>query len=234
MRSTTWVKRLSLATAWLLLGAAAAPAADTPDTEIFSSELRPALERYTADLHSLNRTYPIRLSPTRKTRFDKFFAEQETALNSFNFDDLSPDGRIDYVLFKNQLTHERRRLQSDAAEASALEPLIPFFKAIIGLEEARRRMEPLNSKVTATLLTNLLHAIEDARKTDNGKVDPALANRASSFLASLRRNLKDWYNFYDGYDPLFTWWAAEPYKQVDQGLEGYGRFLREGAGNPPR
>ncbi|MGD1090546.1 MAG: DUF885 family protein [Bryobacteraceae bacterium] len=229
MKSTTWVRRLSLATAWVLLAAANAPAADTPDSEIFSSELRPSLERYAADLHSLNRTYPIRLSPTRRARFDKFFAEQETALSSFDFDALSPDGRIDYILLKNQLAHERRRLQSDAAEVAALEPLIPFFKAIIGLEEARRRMEAVNSKVTATLLANMLHAIADARKTNNGKVDPALANRASTFLASLRRDLKGWYNFYEGYDPLFTWWVAEPYKQVDQALDAYSRFLREGA-----
>ncbi len=44
---------------------------------------------------------------------------------------------------------------------------------------------------------------------------------------SLRSTLRNWYGFYNGYDPMFTWWVSEPYKAVDQSLEKYAVFLRE-------
>ena len=42
--------------------------------------------------------------------------------------------------------------------------------------------------------------------------------------------LRGWYNFYDGYDPLFTWWIQEPYKGVDEGLQSYADYLRQKMG----
>jgi len=39
--------------------------------------------------------------------------------------------------------------------------------------------------------------------------------------------LRNWYTFYNGYDPVFTWWNEEPYKTLDQALTTYGAFLGE-------
>ena len=46
----------------------------------------------------------------------------------------------------------------------------------------------------------------------------------------MRDTLRGWFNFYDGYDPTFTWWVQEPYKGVDQGLQSYADFLRQKLG----
>src|SRR5690606_28329571 len=46
-------------------------------------------------------------------------------------------------------------------------------------------------------------------------------------LGELRRTLQDWYEFYAGYDPLFTWWTAQPYDRAKAALDGYIRTLRE-------
>ncbi|MBI3721268.1 MAG: DUF885 family protein, partial [Fimbriimonas ginsengisoli] len=46
-------------------------------------------------------------------------------------------------------------------------------------------------------------------------------------LDSLRDTLKNWFRFYNGYDPGFTWWDAAPYKAADESLEAYAVFLRE-------
>ena len=54
-----------------------------------------------------------------------------------------------------------------------------------------------------------------------------IANRAARYVRDLRTSLKDWHDFHDGYDPEFSWWIAEPYKQVDKTLEDYAKFLRE-------
>jgi uncharacterized protein (DUF885 family) len=55
----------------------------------------------------------------------------------------------------------------------------------------------------------------------------SVANRAAGTVRDLRRTLRDWHDFHNGYDPLFTWWVAAPYRQVDRTLEDYAKFLRE-------
>ncbi len=234
----SWIFETSMIKLCLLLAAcgtlcAAGDAA--PDTA--SSELRPMIERFSADLHSLTRTYPIRLSDTRRARFDQFFKEQQAALAKVNFDSLGQDGRIDYILFRNYLKHERDQLGLDGRQMTEMEPLIPFASSLIGLEEARRKMTPSDPKKAAATLVAAVKAIDAARKahSDGANVKPAIANRAALRLAALRTNLKDWFAFYNGYDPVFTWWVSEPYKEVDQALDAHTKFLREklaGARNP--
>jgi uncharacterized protein (DUF885 family) len=59
------------------------------------------------------------------------------------------------------------------------------------------------------------------------KTTSTKARRAAESLARLRGHLKNWFDFYNGYDPLFTWWLAEPYKAADESLQKYTAFLRE-------
>jgi uncharacterized protein (DUF885 family) len=203
--------------------------ADTVEIDRSSSELRPMIERYTADQRSLNRTYPIRLSGTRRGRFEQFASQNEADLRKLNFEALSHDGQIDYLLFRNHLAHDRSQLELDAMQMAEMEPLVPFAKTIIDFEEARRKMEPIDSKKAAQTLADMVKAIDAARKaSSNGaKVKATVANRAATRLNGLRTNLREWFGFYNGYDPLFTWWCGDPYQKADQALETYAKFLRE-------
>jgi hypothetical protein len=40
-----------------------------------------------------------------------------------------------------------------------------------------------------------------------------------------------WNTFYNGYDPLFSWWMGMPYKQVDEAMQSYSALLREKIAN---
>ncbi|HSD47978.1 MAG TPA: DUF885 family protein, partial [Pyrinomonadaceae bacterium] len=69
---------------------------------------------------------------------------------------------------------------------------------------------------------------ERRRAVEGGfKVKKTVANRAVLAMNALRNNLRNWYTFYNGYDPLFTWWNDEPYRGVDQALTGYSNFISE-------
>lgn len=193
-----------------------------------SSELRPLIERYTADRDSLSRVYAIRFSETRRARFDRFYAEQQDALNKVNFDSLSHDGRVDYLLFRNLLARQRRQLQLDAARDRDVEQLLPFGKTIITLEEARKRMESIDPRKAADSVAAILKPIDDGRKAAEGNSKPKtlLAIRAAERLTELRKILKGWFEFYNGYDPNFTWWMADPYKRADAALEAYAKAIQ--------
>jgi uncharacterized protein (DUF885 family) len=52
-----------------------------------------------------------------------------------------------------------------------------------------------------------------------------VANRAARTIAGLRTTFQRWYAFYNGYDPLFTWWNESPYKAVDDALKNYQTFV---------
>ncbi len=219
------------------------------DLDTSRSELRPLIERFTVDLGSLNRFYTIPISPTRRERLRKFYTEWLQELEGMNFEALSVDGQVDYLLFKNHLEYLLRQLDIQAKQIAEMESLMPFARTIIELEESRRRMEPVQPQQVAEQLTVMRKQIEDVRRAmeaglraeradgqlrDPGtgaiapiRVTRTVANRALQALQNLRTTLRTWFTFYNGYDPLFTWWVSEPYQSVDQALGNYLDFLAQ-------
>ena len=193
------------------------------------SEMRAPIERYTADRGSLTRSYPVAVSAARRVRFKKFYEDQLAALKTLDFDSMSQDGKVDYLLFKNHLEFELRQLDIQTQQFSEIQTLLPFAETIITLEETRRRMEPINSAKIAATLTELRKTIDERRRAVEGglKVKKTVANRAVLSMNGLRNNLRNWYTFYNGYDPLFTWWNEEPYRAVDQALASYSTQVAE-------
>ncbi|HJY27453.1 MAG TPA: DUF885 family protein, partial [Pyrinomonadaceae bacterium] len=193
------------------------------------SEMRSAIERYTVDRGSLTRSYPVSVSPWRRGRFKKFYNEWLSSLQSLDFDSMSQDGKIDYLLFKNHLEYELRQLDIQARQISEIELIVPFATKIIDLEEARRRMEPIDSAKTAAMLNDLRKQVDDQRRTieRNTDIKKTVANRAAVAINNLRNNLRNWYTFYNGYDPMFTWWNEEPYKALDQSMTSYATYITE-------
>ncbi|HEY6045201.1 MAG TPA: DUF885 family protein [Pyrinomonadaceae bacterium] len=203
------------------------------------SEMRQIIEFYVVDRGSLQRSYPVASSPARRQRFQKFYADALARIKNLDFDAMSQEGKVDYILFRNHLEHELRQLDIEARQVAEMESLLPFAKTIVDLEEARRRMEPIDSAKAATTLTGLKKQIDDTRKlieaglkagageSDVIRVKKTVAFRAVGAINNLRNNLRNWYTFYNGYDPVFTWWNEEPYKALDQALNGYSLFLSE-------
>jgi uncharacterized protein (DUF885 family) len=215
-----------------------ASAQELNNTEQTTSEMRFVLEQYAADRAALNRFYSIPISPTRLERMRQFFLSRQKALEGMNFEAMSQDGRIDYILFKNQLQYELRQIANQEKRIKEVTALMPFWKTIVNLEESRRKMAPINPGEIAGQLVELRQQVEQVRKAmETGlktdaeaeikKVKKTLANRAANMIDNLRDILKNWFDFYNGFDPLFTWWVDEPYKKADQALQDYASFLRE-------
>ena len=131
-----------------------------------------------------------------------------------------------------------KQLDIEEKKRQEMEPLIPFAAEMVAFEEARRRMDPIDSAKVASLLTRLARQIDETRRAVEAglraearpgaiKVKKTVANRGAAAVGSLRNMLRGWYGFYSGYDPVFTWWAEEPYKAVDQSLANYASFLTE-------
>ncbi len=223
-----------LVCAALLCALQAGPATTNPAPEFAEtqSEMRVYIDHYTADYGLLRRYQSIELSPERTERLKRFYTEWLERLPALNFDSFSEDGKIDYLLFQGHLQHELRQLDLAAKNQAEAASLVPFSQAIIDLEVARRRMDPVDGKKSAAVLSGLTKQVADLRRSTEATLKTAapsktVANRAAAETVTLRAILKHWFDFYNGYDPLFTWWAAESFKSADASLRDYAVFLRE-------
>jgi uncharacterized protein (DUF885 family) len=213
---------------------AASDAPDLKDLDSSSSELRSLIERYVADRGSLSRSYPVEISPARQARFKQFYSDWLAMLAKLNFDTLSQDGKVDYLLFKTHLNHELQQEELQSKALAEIAPFAPFAQTITYLAVARRRMEKIDPAKIAATLNDLNKQIESARRAlesglrgEQAKIKRTVANRAATTVNSLRNTLRTWFGYYNGYDPLFTWWVEEPYKAVDQSLGAYSAVLSE-------
>ena len=77
-----------------------------PLTRSRTSELAAVVSRYTTDLGSINRRYDGPDSPDRRQRMRQFFASWRTRLAELDFNGLSQEGKVDYVLLDNELVYQ--------------------------------------------------------------------------------------------------------------------------------
>jgi uncharacterized protein (DUF885 family) len=201
-----------------------------------ASELRGLLHRYTADRATILRHYHLPSSTEDRERKERFFKTWLDPLDSLSYDELSRDGRIDYHLLRNHLDYELRELERVAKRDEEIQPLVPFSATIIDLEAARRGFERVDAPKVAGKLADLAKQVEEIRKdVEKGKkadndvkqVKKSVALRAAGRVDELRRLLRQWHEFYDGYDPLLTWWAKAPYQKADKELDQYAKAIRK-------
>jgi dipeptidyl aminopeptidase/acylaminoacyl peptidase/uncharacterized protein (DUF885 family) len=200
------------------------------------SELRGPIERFSSDRGITLRSAPPATSTARETRLRAFDEQWLDRLTKLDFDGLSQDGKVDYLLFKNYLAHDLRQLDMRAKERGEIASLIPFAPTIFDLEAARRELKSSDWSKTAATIAGLAKAISETQRAldkdpkSKDRIKRTVANHALAALEDLRGTLRGWFGFYDGYDPLFSWWLAEPYKAADQKLQDYAGFLRQRLG----
>ncbi len=196
------------------------------------SELRDVIGRFAADEAALRRYDRFDASEGGRERMRKLLEASRRDLDEVDFDRLSLDGRVDALLFKNMLVYELRMIDREAKRDAAARLLTPFAGTVEGLEEARLRLEPLDARKAAETLAAIAKQVDALRKqVEEGKtqelkaIKKTDAIRASRRVEGLRSTLRHWAEFYDGYDPLFSWWTKAPNKLADQALERYAKAV---------
>ncbi len=204
-------------------------AATTQSVDPSASEMRFPLERFQADLGALQRKYAIPLSKEDHARLRNFYSTWSSTVEKDPFDSMSQAGQVDAVLFRNYLKHSIKRLDQEATREVEMAPILPFAQTIVALEESWQKMDPIDPDKTASTVNGLIKEIELARKAvEKGiKIDRSIANRAVAMLQRVRHSFARWFEFYNGYDPLFSWWVSQPYKEAAKALDEYTNLVRE-------
>jgi hypothetical protein len=217
-----------------------------------ASELAEVVGRFTADQSSLNRRYDAADSPDQRRRMHEFYSGWKTRVAEINFDKLGQEGRVDYVLLDNYITHQLALLDRQEKMRIEAAPLLPFADRLLALQDARRNLISLDPRTAAHTLAEVakqvdsLRGLFDAPAGRGGAVAVAMqqgdtmrrratapvvtktvANRAADNLDQVRGVVTNWYRYYDGYDPMFSWWLKDPYAKLNDALTAHARTLRE-------
>jgi len=184
---------------------------------------------FNADRGSLDRFYFIQSSPERRQRMEVFCMDYLNRLNALPFETMSVSDRVDYILFRNQLTGWLEQLKKEQLEYDAIKNWIPFADSIYSIERPRRRGSIVNGEQVAVQLYGLTKQLNESITGVKrlASIDRNLAYRAESSVRGMQDALKSVYQFYDGYDPQFTWWVPKPYHILDSSLNVYAELFKE-------
>lgn len=209
-----------------------------------TSEMATVVERYSADLQSMQRRYDAPDSPLQRTRMRAFYEGWRRRLAEIDFDRIKQEGKVDYVLLDNAIRYQLALLDRADRQRAEQVALMPFADRLLSLQDDRREMKPVKPDEVARVLDAVAKQVDSLRRlidtpAPRGGADvptgrlaaPAVskmvANRAAEEIDRIRTMLGQWYRFYDGFDPMFTWWVSNPFSKVDESLTSYSRSIRQ-------
>ena len=193
-------------------------------------DIRQFIETVSEDLKDIHRFHNISISPTRQARLEEYYKSTLASLKDIPFRHLNQDGKIDYLLIQNFLDRDLRQLGLTAEKNEKSKPLLGFALGIVGLCEDRQNMKKMDGKKAAQEIFEIGKQISETQakiQAQKIKVDKTSAFRATRTVDELRAHLEEWYGFYNGYDPLFSWWVKEPYGKVKKQLEELPALIKE-------
>ncbi len=202
------------------------------DFDRSQSDFKVVIHRYEQDRAALYRRYDVSLSPVRRERLQRFYADWQAQMTALDFGKLNHEGQIDYVLLRNRITFELEMLRQEEQSVAEMAKLVPFARTLEELQESRRDREGIDGREAATVLNQTASEVESL--TANLKSNPAAripikavdAERAARHVDYLSRMLEGWNRYFSGYDPLFTWWVPQPYERLQVALESYSKQIR--------
>lgn len=196
---------------------------------------------YEADLETLDRAYPVRVSPARLDRMEAFQQRWQADLEAADNVARTPASRVDVALLQSYIRVQLHGVARQREAMARVRPLLAFADVIFDLEEDHRRHRRPAPDQTASRLDRLVSDVQSlthATGGDGASAPPGAARLAdnagdahlcANAVEELRDVLRKWFAFYDGFDPMATWWLRGPTTEADRVLGQYQERLREAA-----
>ncbi|WP_295128695.1 DUF885 family protein [uncultured Chitinophaga sp.] len=195
--------------------------------EIPQSVMPGIIANYYTDIESIERVYIFRQHPEYFTRMRQHNDQVLAELKKLDFGSMSVSDQADYILFARNINSMNVNLGEKMQQYRLLEPSIPFAVTIVSLQQQRRRGKYLDAATTAAQLKTVQQQINTTIATWKKQLpSPSLQANAVMVVKELDAGLANFYNFYKGYDPQFTWRVTQPYKDADKALDELAELLK--------
>jgi hypothetical protein len=168
------------------------------------------------------------MSQARLARLERFDLNWQQAVAALDQAALSAEAAADLGALAAAIADNLTQTDAEAVELASLARWLPFAEPLVGLIEARIRVEDMDARRAAGVIDRATRQVADVRaQVSTTAPAGAGARRAALAVDVLGRDLEEWFTFYNGYDPLFTWWMGVPYRDIDAALADYAAFLRD-------
>jgi hypothetical protein len=225
-----WRRWSSTAGVLLLMACSPSPTAAQSNVFLPCNQMPEIITLFQADHSALDRFYFVARSPERGARYQALCGQYLDKLQGIDFDALSTGCKVDYILFKRNLTEE---IHQYAVEADTYKKLhdtwFPFADTLYVLEKERRRGKKLDAQQVAYdlfAITRQIHGLQ-RQLTTAGTIDVGDIRGAEDIIGGLQYAASSIFKFYNGYDPDFSWWVPGPYHQLDSILTVYQTAFKD-------
>ncbi|KAK8878713.1 x-pro dipeptidyl protein [Apiospora arundinis] len=179
--------------------------------------------------------YNFPASDVRHGRLQEFYESELDSLRKQHFDSYDQESKVDYLLLQNYLQRSLRSLGRDSARDAEFADIVkPFAAPIQEWVQTRMEVGAMDPQKVASSFDAILHKVRLCRQLVSeakpGKYSQAAGYRAARTIEHIRGSLRETFEFYMSYDPLFDWWVREPYDQLDGELAALPAFVREELG----
>ncbi|MCP4846892.1 MAG: DUF885 domain-containing protein [Verrucomicrobiaceae bacterium] len=205
-----------------------------------ANDFRDLLPLYPKDLRTIDNNFPSKIDANRIERMGKFYKDWMKLLSGMDFNAMNRSGKVDYIMFRHRLERDRDQFQEESGRLKKAAEMIPFADEVIALEYRRRSLEEYNIQKLAPELELLAQKIDRIRKKTAATVKAArqakggepssseeIFRTAENASRELQKLIQGWFDFYRGFDPLFTWWIAAPSKRLTDSLQAYADTFKK-------
>lgn len=174
-------------------------------------------------------------SPERRDRLNKLNQEYLKKIQALPFNSLPQECKVDYILFKRDITERIRQTNADAAEYSKIKNWFAFADKIYELEKLRRRGKQPEAEKIAKEWSDITDEIKtlQTKLKDEKNLGSESVYLAGETITGIKNSLANINQFYNGYDPMYTWWVPKVFTALDEALTAYGTAFKGKANTTP-
>ncbi len=197
-----------------------------------------AITEFSADRRAVAAAYAVPWAEAALDRDAALLTHWQGRVESVDYGDLAPAERVDWHLLRSHLAGEQETLTLERTRLGGMEPLLAFrrpLQELLSRQELRQEIDPQAAAGVLSQALKEVKALHKRLEEGRGKDAPAealrpgpvLANRAAGAMDQLREAMGEWFKFYHGFQPDFSWWVRQPHDALAKALEETATYLRK-------
>jgi hypothetical protein len=205
-----------------------------------SPNIQTTIQTFAADLADIQSFLSISFNPTRAAKVKIFLTSALAFLpQTFEFDLLRQDDQVDYLLLKShikRLLHQGNAVEKKYQQAKDLGLFGVWVDVCIQFVETRHDVGRQSGREIATTFQesekgiNELVRMLDSEGSFGGDKKRFIAFWTIARFEELHGALAEAAGFYQGYDPVITWWIDKPWQILSTKLTELIAALRKKTG----
>jgi hypothetical protein len=190
--------------------------------------IQTTIQTFTADLTDIQSFLSISFSPSRAKKVEELLTSTLASLSkNFDFDLLRPSEQVDHLLLQShvrRLLHQERAATQKVYAAKELGLFGDWVDICILFVETRHNVGRQSGRQIATALQSAEQDIDrllagiDSKTSLGGDKERFIMFWTIAKFEELQIALQEAVRFYQGYDPVISWWIEKPWEALSTKL----------------